>query len=275
MRFSAQTRTLIVSAFDSINIEGLFLDRGAEEFKGTDEEIASLILRFEEILLNNNLIDFDGMVLHGLSLIERHDWLRSCLRARFPVLIVDEYQDLGIPLHRIVMSLCFGSGIRLLAVGDPDQSIYGFNGARPELLSELSERQDVTAVRLELNYRSGQAIIGMAETALGVQRGYKSAVTHKGVIDFHLCPDGIDQQASHICEDIIPGIMDRVGCALGDIAVLYIDKNDAAVIAKAARQASFKFVRTDCGTPYRRSRLIRWLEACAQWSIDGWNGETL
>lgn len=47
-------------------------------------------------------------------------------------MVVDEYQDLGMALHSMVMGLCFGTGVRLFAVGDVDQSIYGFTGAKPD-----------------------------------------------------------------------------------------------------------------------------------------------
>jgi superfamily I DNA/RNA helicase len=55
-----------------------------------------------------------------------HDWVLSAIARRWPVLAVDEYQDLGLPLHRIVKRLAFDGGVRLFAVGDPDQSVYGF-----------------------------------------------------------------------------------------------------------------------------------------------------
>lgn len=106
------------------------IDRHAATWRGDDGDMAQLIEDYEHRLRLSGLIDFDDMVIVGLRLIEEHDWIRRCLRARFPVLVVDEYQDLGLPLHRIVTALCFKSGVRLLAVGDPDQSIYGFTGAR-------------------------------------------------------------------------------------------------------------------------------------------------
>ena len=106
----------------------------------------------EGLLRGEGMIDFEDMVLIGLRLIESHRWVRRALRAKFPVLVVDEYQDLGVPLHRIVQSLCFRAGVRLFAVGDPDQSIYGFTGARPDLLRRAvagARRRDrATAVQL-------------------------------------------------------------------------------------------------------------------------------
>jgi len=113
------------------------------------------------------------MVLLGLRLIEENEWIRRTLRARFPIIVIDEYQDLGLPLHRIVLNL-LREGVRILAVGDPDQSIYGFTGAKPELLTELSEMEGIESVRLPFNYRSGEKIVSASQIVLGEKRGYKA-----------------------------------------------------------------------------------------------------
>jgi ATP-dependent exoDNAse (exonuclease V) beta subunit len=81
------------------------------------------------------------MVVFGQRLIAVHDWVLPLVQAKFPVLAVDEYQDLGVALHRIVQRVAFEGGVRLFAVGDADQSIYGFTGADGALLLELAERE--------------------------------------------------------------------------------------------------------------------------------------
>jgi len=142
------------------------LNRQTAEWQ-EDEQLAALVARYEGLLRQRGMIDFEDMVLIGLQLIESRRWVRRALRARFPVIVVDEYQDLGVALHRIVGSLCFRGGSRLFAVGDPDQSIYGFTGARPELLRELANSPLVESVRLPFNYRSGPTIVRASEIALG------------------------------------------------------------------------------------------------------------
>src|SRR3546814_17603618 len=106
-----------------------------------------------------------------------NDWLRKALVAKYPILAVDEYQDLGTALHRMVMGLCFGSGagMRLLGVGDVDQSIYGFTGAHPELLRRLAQRPDVEEIRHGLNYPSGSLIVAASDYAFGEARCYLTA----------------------------------------------------------------------------------------------------
>lgn len=104
------------------------LDRDSPEFMETDAVLAELVLAYEEELRAVGLIDFDDMTLLSLRALREHEWLREAIKAKYPVLIVDEYQDLGRALHQMVMGLCFSTGIRLFAVGDVDQSIYGFTG---------------------------------------------------------------------------------------------------------------------------------------------------
>ena len=214
-------------------------------------------------------------VLIGLRMVESSPWIRRAIRARFPVLVVDEYQDLGVPLHRLVMSLCIRGGIRLLAVGDPDQSIYGFTGARPELLRALAERDELETVRLRFNYRSGKTLVTAAEAALGERRGYEAKGGTAGSVDVYECPSGLEEQATRICEEIVPAaISRRPGRVLGDIAVLYIDRNDGNVIAKKVAEAGMKATRIDRGAPYAKTPLTRWLEDCAKWCGGGWKQGT-
>jgi DNA helicase-2/ATP-dependent DNA helicase PcrA len=245
------------------------LDRTVPSWRGDDAEYAELIEKYEELLHKNGLVDFDDMVLLGLKLIEENEWVRDCLRARFPVLVVDEYQDLGPALHRIVLSLCFKSGMRLFAVGDPDQSIYGFAGAQPELLQKLADMPGVEKLHLRFNYRSGQRIIDASEFALGEERGYKAKGGYAGAILFRNCPKGIEEQAEVICTKIIPAVLKRKeGRGVGDLAVLYLDRNDGDVIESQVKAAGLKFIRMDKGAAYRKTPLIRWLEGCASWCTD-------
>lgn len=247
------------------------LDRDKPEWHRDYEEAAKVIEDYERRLLKGGLVDFDAMVLLALQLVERHEWVRKALRARFPVLVVDEYQDLGHALHRIVICLCFTARMRLVAVGDPDQSIYSFLGAEPALLQELANRDGIESVRLQLNYRCGPTIIRASEVALGETRGFRSGVGEVGTVDIHHRPQGIEDQANFICDTIIPGALKRrEQRKMGDIAVLYVSQYDGNDIAKAVETRGWEFIRIDQGNPYPRSPVVFWLEDCAAWCGGGW-----
>jgi DNA helicase II / ATP-dependent DNA helicase PcrA len=208
----------------------------------------------------------------GQRLVTEHDWALPLLQAKFPVLAVDEYQDLGVALHRIVMRVTFDGGIRLFAVGDPDQSIYGFTGADGALLQELAEREDVERVYLQLNYRSASRIVTASEMALGETRGYQSHDSHRqAVIEFVQCSGGLEGQAAHAVAEIIPAALaGKPGRALGDIAILYRNYRAGEVIAEAVMAARLDFIRVDTAAPYRKVALTSWIEDCAAWCSGGW-----
>lgn len=251
-----------------------YLDRTSKEFTSVDSEIAGLVTDYEKRLIAESVVDFDSMILWGLQLIERHEWVRKAIKARFPILVVDEYQDLGLTLHRMVLALCQKAGVRLVAVGDPDQSIYGFAGSMPKLLKDLAKADWVESVSLKFNYRCGRRIVAASLTALGEDREYESKVKQHGTIDFYECPEGIAQQATFIIEEIIPAVLKQIpGLVVGKIAVLYGDRNDGSVIAAAADAAKMKYVRIDAGAAYRRTPLTRWLEDCAAWCVSGWKSQ--
>ena len=250
-----------------------YLDRDGPDWRVDEAPVFNVIEAYERELRSSGFIDFDDMMLLGLKLIQNHEWVRRLLKARFPILVVDEYQDLGLPLHRIVLQLCFKAGMRLLAVGDPDQSIYGWTGAQPKLLRELADRHDVEEVSLRMNYRCGTTIVRASEMLLGLEHGLFDTPKNApgGTVDHHRFSEGIEEQAERICSEIIPeAVSRRDGRTLGDIAVLYLDKNDGDVVAGAAKDAGFQFIRIDKNAPYRKTPLTRWLEDCATWCAGGW-----
>lgn len=246
-----------------------YVERDHSSWLDNDEQAARVIEEYEATLRHRGLIDFDDMMLLGLRLIEQHAWVRQVLQARFPILVVDEYQDLGVPLHRLVLSLCFpteGPATRLFAVGDPDQSIYGFTGAEPELLRILSNRGDVGRVTLRLNYRSRQHIISASEIVLREERGYRSVNDEVGIIRFHHCKAGIQHQGQYIARVLVPDFLKRgVARSLGEIAVLYRTKGEGDVIAEHVAKTGHEYVRIDGNAPYPKTPLTRWLEECAAW----------
>ncbi len=250
-----------------------YLDRDSPEFFETDAVLAELVLAYEEELRAVGLIDFDDMTLLSLRALREHEWLREAIKAKYPVLIVDEYQDLGRALHQMVMGLCFSTGIRLFAVGDVDQSIYGFTGAAPALLQRLSERDDVDTVRLRLNYRCGSEIVRASQFALGEERGYEAPENAAvGTVYFHPLKGSYEAQASYVFDTLLPEAMVRQpDLQLGDVAILYPAAWLGNILADAATERGHATIRADNQAIYpRSSRLMRWLEQCGTWCCEGW-----
>nr|WP_078753956.1 ATP-dependent helicase [Enterovibrio nigricans] len=247
------------------------IDRELQNWRGQNEELARFIEAYEAVLRFNGLIDFDDMPLIAYRLVKEHLWIRRALLSRFPVLFVDEYQYLGHALHELVMLLCFESGIRLFAVGDVDQSIYGFTGANPDLLDGLTKRADVSTVRLRLNYRSGSKIIRGSLGALGEERDYQglNGVT-EGEVHFVPVVSNIDGQAAYIVKELIPYLFSN-GLKPEQIAVLYRAVWLGDKLTDALDSSTIPYLRTDRNALISRSsRLARFIEACASWTTGGW-----
>lgn len=247
------------------------LDRNSVGWR-SEEELAAWAIAYEAALRNEGLIDYDDMVVFGQRLIAEHDWVLPLVQAKFPVLAVDEYQDLGVALHRIVKRLAFDGGVRLFAVGDADQSIYGFTGADGGLLTELAARDDIERVQLQLNYRSGTRIVNASELALGEARGYRANdPARQASIEFVLRPGGLADQAAHAIAQIIPtALAAKPGRTLGDIAILYKDYRAGDVVAEVATAGGLDYIRVDNAAPYRKVGLTSWVEDCAAWCAGGW-----
>jgi DNA helicase-2/ATP-dependent DNA helicase PcrA len=247
------------------------LDRECRQWK-QNEEFTALAEAYEKELRKQGLIDFDDIVHFGQLLAYEHDWILDVIRAKFPVIAVDEYQDLGGALDRIVRRLTLDGSVRLIAVGDVDQSVYGFSGANSELLEDLSKQNGFETIPLKVNYRSGMGIIEVAQRALGKNRGYESSdPSRRTIVKTVKCPEGLQDQAAYAVQVLVPAALKaREGRRLGDIAVLYRNKNVGDVAAIQAAKAGYPFIRIDNAAPYKKVPLTGWIEDCASWCAEGW-----
>lgn len=256
---------------ESDRLRRTIVDQDSKEWKSWKGLEPPVVEAYQRLLLENGMIDFDGIVLTALRLIEGHKWVRQCIRAKFPIIIIDEYQDLGLPLHRMVLALMNDAGVRIIAVGDPDQSIYGFTGAQPWLLKELAARPNVQAVRLKLNYRCGDQIIAASKMLLPDPSEFKSHDGRKGTILFYQLGCDARGQAEYALETLVPTLLkENENWKPGDIALLYRSLNEGNSAAAAADKLGYDYFRLDSGSPIKRTRVTEWLTDCARWCAGGW-----
>lgn len=131
-----------------------------------EQSIALAYRRYQDALRAYNGVDFDDLIQIPVNLLEQDAEALKRWRNQIRYLLVDEYQDTNSSQYRLVQLLAGKSGA-LTAVGDDDQSIYAWRGAKPENLQLL--QQDFPALRiikLEQNYRSAGRILKSANTLI-------------------------------------------------------------------------------------------------------------
>ncbi len=141
--------------------------------------VARVYPAYQQWLLDSNAVDFDDLLMHVAAMLAEHEELRGQLDERFRYVLVDEYQDTNSAQYQIVRALSQRHP-NLCVTGDPDQSIYGWRGAR--IANILRFEQDYPAarvVRLEDNFRSTQAILRSADALIAhnTQRKAKRLIT--------------------------------------------------------------------------------------------------
>lgn len=109
-----------------------------------------------------NVLDFDDLILLPTLLLQRNEEVRERWQNRIRYLLVDEYQDTNTSQYELV-KLLVGHRARFTVVGDDDQSIYSWRGARPQNLILLKEDfPALQVIKLEQNYRSSERILKAA-----------------------------------------------------------------------------------------------------------------
>lgn len=143
-------------------------DQFTQQFEETigdhfEAVVARVYPRYQQYLLESNAVDFDDLLLHVASMLNDNPELRSELDARYRYILVDEYQDTNAVQYQIVAALSQNLP-NLCVTGDPDQSIYGWRGARIDnILRFEKDFPETQTIRLEQNFRSTKSILKAAD----------------------------------------------------------------------------------------------------------------
>lgn len=172
-----------------------------------DPRLREVYRIYDELLIKNNAIDFDDILLLADRLLEKSAETLEKYRAKFHYIMVDEYQDVNGVQYGIMKKLAGGKG-NFYAVGDEDQSIYGWRGARITHIQNFeNDFPGARIVKLERNYRSTQQILDAANSVISKNAGRrdKRLVTHHGPgFPVIISPAATDrEEAETVIEQII------------------------------------------------------------------------
>ncbi|MDB5779599.1 MAG: UvrD/REP helicase [Polaromonas sp.] len=147
---------------------GLNAAQAEAQAKDDNEKVTARIMaRYEERLSAYQSVDFDDLISLPLKLLKDHAGVREKWQQQMGHVLVDEYQDTNATQYE-VLKLLVGERARFTAVGDDDQSIYGWRGATLDNLKKLPQDfPTLKVVKLEQNYRSTSAILRAANNVIG------------------------------------------------------------------------------------------------------------
>jgi DNA helicase-2/ATP-dependent DNA helicase PcrA len=187
------------------------------------KKVAKIYALYQANIEENNLVDFDDLLMLTYKILDEHDELRKETSNRYKYIMVDEYQDTNELQFRLLEHLCSEHG-NLCVVGDDDQSIYGWRGANIRNILEFADNfKDTKTVKLETNYRSTNPILKAANTLIehNSTRLGKKLTSHKGegieVKLLHSLDESMEAKAiAHQIHKLIDN-----GANPDEIAVLY------------------------------------------------------
>ena len=135
------------------------------------QKLLAIYRLYEELCQRAGVVDFAELLLRTLELIRDKDEIREHYQRRFQHILVDEFQDTN-AIQYAWLRLLAGSQTPVFVVGDDDQSIYGWRGARIENIQHFEKDfSDTRIIRLEQNYRSTGTILKAANALIGNNKG--------------------------------------------------------------------------------------------------------
>lgn len=142
-------------------------DQALSQAKTADDAMfAKIYATYNRYLKAYNALDFDDLILLPVQLYQKHPEVLARWRSKIRYLLVDEYQDTNLAQYELV-KLLVEERQALTVVGDDDQSIYAWRGARPENLARLEQDfPTIKLIKLEQNYRSTSLILNAANTVI-------------------------------------------------------------------------------------------------------------
>lgn len=141
-----------------------------------DSDFVLLYKTYQDILLSQNAIDFDDLILLTYNLFATHPSITSLYRRTYEYICIDEAQDLNNAQYQL-LKILLGEQKNIMMVGDPNQSIFAFNGSSPDYMTkEFVKDFNPRIIELKENYRSAKKILEAADRIIPGSSDIKNAI---------------------------------------------------------------------------------------------------
>ncbi len=188
-----------------------------------EETFRQIYQSYQDFLKKRRLIDFDDMMVYCYELFVKRPDVLAMWRERYQYVLIDEFQDINLLQYQIVRMLAEPEN-NLFIVGDDDQSIYRFRGAKPEIMLNFEkDYPNATRVLLDVNYRCSANILEGASRVIrnnGKRFPKDIRAFHGKGSPIHICHC---QNLHRENEIVVKAVMDyhEKGTAYGEMAVLF------------------------------------------------------
>jgi DNA helicase-2/ATP-dependent DNA helicase PcrA len=209
-----------------------------------DEVVKRVYQRYQELLKQNNAVDFDDLLLWTAHLLAEFPAVREKYSERFHHVLVDEFQDTNFAQYVLLKHLASKHN-NIFVVGDPDQSIYRWRGADYHNVQRFEQDYpQAQVILLEQNYRSRQTILdaGMAVIDRNPHRRRKRLFTERGTGDKLIYFEAFDDytEAAFVV-DTIASLVASKTCEPGKCAVMYRTNAQSRLLEEAFLQARLPY----------------------------------
>jgi len=200
--------------------------------------------RYYNYMNSINAVDFDDLIAQSLWLLQSNEHVRQRWQQQVSYLLIDEYQDTNACQYQLIKTLT-ANNQGLTCVGDDDQSIYGWRGARPENLQLLADDfSDLKVVKLEQNYRSTGCILKAADAVVQNNphpfvKTIWSDLGEGELIDLNSY-DSIEDEAEQITSSIHFALNQGHSIA-SDYGILYRSNRQARTLEQALRRFNIPY----------------------------------
>jgi ATP-dependent DNA helicase Rep len=198
-----------------------------------EQSIAMLYERYQRALKAYNAVDFDDLIMIPVMLFRHFPEVLNKWQRKIRYLLVDEYQDTNLAQYELIKTLV-NEKQALTVVGDDDQSIYAWRGARPENLMQLQEDfPDLEVIKLEQNYRSTGRILRAANTLIDnnphlINKVLWSELGPGDPLRF-ISSENEDSECERVVNEIIDMRLKR-RCKYSNFAILYRGNYQAKLV---------------------------------------------
>mgnify|MGYP002604870416 FL=1 len=232
----------------------------------TQDEFAEVFRSYEHQKKELKKFDFDDMLVQCYALFRKKPEILQGWQKRFQYILIDEFQDINRVQYEVIRMLA-APRYNLFVVGDDDQSIYGFRGAKPELMLYMKQEfPSLRTISLTVNYRSTEFITGAAARAIlhNDTRFYKRVQSFRGRGQNVHVQEVLDEQeeAQYVTEEIQKKL--DQGIKPGEIAVLFRAAVQARMISEILSEHRIPFEMRDYVTNFYRHFIVKDMMAYLQ-----------